>query len=341
MPFSVMLLPTTFGSQPNMRCPEAVAQDHDRRLAGLVVFGQQQAAVQRLGARAGGTGSRTCAAPRRAPAGRARAACRCGPARSTSLRTSGSRSGCRCTARATASPAGMLMPGDRSQSTARRSGSGYGSGFSSSALTTLKIAVLAPMPMASEATITKVEPGASAQGAEGVADILQERHGVRCYSLSIPERPTPNSQRNEWNNEVKSGATSHIGCLSPYCSTDAPWELEVAVGSWELEVGSCQCLCPGWAAVGLGAARGRNTSLPRYCPSWARRRRPCATRSSSRIRAGLGADAEQPRCLIQVKGQSRHLAERANHHGDELLPAGLGDSATGLLPPLGRFVSLR
>ena len=57
--------------------------------------------------------------------------------------------------------------------------------------------------------------------------------------------------------------------------------------------------------------------------------------------AGLGADAEQPRCLIQVKGQSRHLAERANHHGDELLPAGLGDSATGLLPPLGRFVSLR
>ena len=42
---------------------------------------------------------------------------------------------------------GMLMPGDRSHSTARRSGSGYGSGFSSSALTTLKIAVLAPMPM--------------------------------------------------------------------------------------------------------------------------------------------------------------------------------------------------
>ena len=35
---------------------------------------------------------------------------------------------------------GMLMPGDRSHSTASRSGSGYGSGFSSSALTTLKIA---------------------------------------------------------------------------------------------------------------------------------------------------------------------------------------------------------
>ena len=43
---------------------------------------------------------------------------------------------------------GMLMPGDRSHRTASRSGSGYGSGFSSSALTTLKIAVLAPMPIA-------------------------------------------------------------------------------------------------------------------------------------------------------------------------------------------------
>ena len=51
---------------------------------------------------------------------------------------------------------GMLMPGERSQSTASRSGSGYGSGFSSSALTTLKIAVLAPMPIASEATMTSV-----------------------------------------------------------------------------------------------------------------------------------------------------------------------------------------
>jgi len=46
------------------------------------------------------------------------------------------------------------MPGDRSHSTASRSGSGYGSGLSSSALTTLKIAVLAPMPMARDAMIT-------------------------------------------------------------------------------------------------------------------------------------------------------------------------------------------
>ena len=51
---------------------------------------------------------------------------------------------------------GMLIPGDRSHSTASRSGSGYGSGFSSSALTTLKIALLAPMPIASDATITSV-----------------------------------------------------------------------------------------------------------------------------------------------------------------------------------------
>ena len=50
------------------------------------------------------------------------------------------------------------MPGDRSHSTASRSGSGYGSGFSSSALTTLKMAELAPMPIASEATITAVRP---------------------------------------------------------------------------------------------------------------------------------------------------------------------------------------
>src|SRR5262245_29151432 len=54
---------------------------------------------------------------------------------------------------------GMLMPGDRSHRTARRSGSGYGRGFSSSALTTLKIAVLAPIPIARDATITNVTPG--------------------------------------------------------------------------------------------------------------------------------------------------------------------------------------
>ena len=54
---------------------------------------------------------------------------------------------------------GMLMPGFLIQITARRSGSGYGSGSRSSALTTLKMAVLAPMPMASDATMTNVRPG--------------------------------------------------------------------------------------------------------------------------------------------------------------------------------------
>jgi len=50
----------------------------------------------------------------------------------------------------------MLMPGDLSHNTARRSGSGYGSGLSRRALTTLKMAVLAPIPMANEAMITAV-----------------------------------------------------------------------------------------------------------------------------------------------------------------------------------------
>ena len=69
---------------------------------------------------------------------------------------------------------GMLMPGDRSHSTASRSGSGYGSGLSSSALTTLKMAVLAPMPMASETTITSDNAGRAPQRPDGVAEVLQE-----------------------------------------------------------------------------------------------------------------------------------------------------------------------
>ena len=50
------------------------------------------------------------------------------------------------------------MPGECSHTAARRSGCGYGSGRSSSASTTLKMAELAPMPMASEAAITTVNP---------------------------------------------------------------------------------------------------------------------------------------------------------------------------------------
>src|SRR5262249_29168697 len=54
---------------------------------------------------------------------------------------------------------GMFTPGERNHRTAKRSGSGYGSGRSSRAFTTLKIAVFAPIPMASETTITAVRAG--------------------------------------------------------------------------------------------------------------------------------------------------------------------------------------
>jgi hypothetical protein len=54
---------------------------------------------------------------------------------------------------------GILMPGFLIQMTASRSGSGYGSGLSSSALMTLNMAVLAPMPRASDTTMTNVKPG--------------------------------------------------------------------------------------------------------------------------------------------------------------------------------------
>src|SRR5690242_1348657 len=53
---------------------------------------------------------------------------------------------------------GMLMPGARSHRTTSRSGCGYGSGLSRSALTTLNTAVFAPIPIASDATITVVRP---------------------------------------------------------------------------------------------------------------------------------------------------------------------------------------
>ena len=46
----------------------------------------------------------------------------------------------------------MPRPGERFQRITSRSASAYGSGRSSSALATLKIEVLAPMPMASDST---------------------------------------------------------------------------------------------------------------------------------------------------------------------------------------------
>ncbi len=53
----------------------------------------------------------------------------------------------------------MPIPGERSHRIASRSGCAYGSGFNSSVLVTLKIAVFAPIPIASDSTITNVSPG--------------------------------------------------------------------------------------------------------------------------------------------------------------------------------------
>src|SRR6266542_858000 len=53
----------------------------------------------------------------------------------------------------------MLSPGARCQTPTRRSGSGNGSGFSSTPYTTLKIAVLAPIPNARVRTATAAKPG--------------------------------------------------------------------------------------------------------------------------------------------------------------------------------------
>jgi hypothetical protein len=52
-----------------------------------------------------------------------------------------------------------LSPGERCQRIAIRSASSYGSGRSSNAFVTLKIAVLAPIPNASDATATAVNAG--------------------------------------------------------------------------------------------------------------------------------------------------------------------------------------
>ena len=162
-------------------------------LPGRVFIGPQQPAVERLRAEQveqAGRGRR----PRRAAPPRGPAACRRGPARSTSRRTIGSR------------PDVDVLPGrrpvlrdvdaGRPQPQHREpSGVGYGSGFSSSALTTLKIAVLAPMPMASEATMTSVRPAASSQRPDGVADVLHK--GCHCSPRHImppighEEKPMP------------------------------------------------------------------------------------------------------------------------------------------------------
>ena len=55
----------------------------------------------------------------------------------------------------------MPRPGDRFQRITSRSGSRYGSGSSRSADATLKIAVLAPTPIAIEAMAASANPGAA------------------------------------------------------------------------------------------------------------------------------------------------------------------------------------
>ena len=68
------------------------------------------------------------------------------------------------------------------------SGRSYGSGFSSSAWVTVKIAVLAPMPSASVMIATAVTPGLSQQQANAVPGIAQQilHHAV---SLSFFQTP--------------------------------------------------------------------------------------------------------------------------------------------------------
>ena len=55
-----------------------------------------------------------------------------------------------------------------------RSGVGIGSGFSSTAFTTVKMAVLAPMPSASAETAAMREAGALAEQVQRVLDVIPE-----------------------------------------------------------------------------------------------------------------------------------------------------------------------
>ena len=57
----------------------------------------------------------------------------------------------------------MPRPGERFQRITSRSGSGYGSGRSRSALATLKTAAFTPMPSASDSTTDSAKPGLRAR----------------------------------------------------------------------------------------------------------------------------------------------------------------------------------
>ena len=78
----------------------------------------------------------------------------------------------------------MPRPGERFHRITSRSGSGYGSGRSRSALATLKTAAFAPMPSASDSTTDSVKPGAPREAAERVA---QRR--ARSLEPLHPEAP--------------------------------------------------------------------------------------------------------------------------------------------------------
>ena len=80
--------------------------------------------------------------------------------------------------------------------TTRRSGSSYGSGRSSTALATLKIAVLAPMPSAIVATAATVKTGTSAERAPGEREIAQDHREPRLAKLQPSAALLNRRQRN-------------------------------------------------------------------------------------------------------------------------------------------------
>ena len=67
-----------------------------------------------------------------------------------------------------------------------RSGLAYGSGFRSTASTTVKIAVFAPMPSVSVRSAAAVKPGRPAEHAEAVPDVLPQRFQERQAALIAP-----------------------------------------------------------------------------------------------------------------------------------------------------------
>ena len=77
-------------------------------------------------------------------------------------------------------------PALRSPTVTSRSGSAYGSGRSSTASTTVKIAVLAPMPSASVRSAASGEARRASQHADAVARVLPERVEERQAALIAP-----------------------------------------------------------------------------------------------------------------------------------------------------------